>query len=310
MRILSYAIDNIFHSRWLSLSSLLVLSLLIFFINIFLFLIYGTDYFIHSINKRIVFSLNFKEGFTSEDVRVVALFDEVQKNFSGSTIQYISASWALEVLRLRDPQLAALIEDDHKNPLPNTLQIENIPLDQYDDLNAIIPWYQDIIEYDREKMERKLLSYQSQYERIASVVSFMQSMQFSILILVLLFCMTVGIIAYLIIGNSIFFHRNEIQIIELVGGGGWFLYWPFILQSVFYTTLSALVAVWALFWLFSSSLLVHIFSTQNLDLFLSDFLHQILLFLPWEFLLFLLVGILSGYLAAQKYTKKMILSSR
>ena len=73
-------------------------------------------------------------------------------------------------------------------------------------------------------MERKLLSYQSQYERIASVVSFMQSMQFSILILVLLFCITVGIIAYLIIGNSIFFHRNEIQIIELVGGGGWFLY--------------------------------------------------------------------------------------
>jgi hypothetical protein len=63
-----------------------------FFINIFFFLIHGTDYFIETINKRISISLNLREGFTGDHPRVVTLFDEINTSFSGVSQKYISSS--------------------------------------------------------------------------------------------------------------------------------------------------------------------------------------------------------------------------
>ncbi len=259
MRILSYALSNILRNRWLSFSSILVLTLLVFFINIFFFLIHGTNYFIETINKRISITLNLKSGYTSENLRVVNLTDQITASFSGIVWKYTSASGALEILRDRDPELALIIQDESDNPLPDTLQIENISINDYERFNTMIAGFQDIIEYDKEKLDRKLNSYTAQYERIHSIVSFLQSVQFSVWALVLLFCLTVGVIMYLIIGNFIFFHSDEIRIIELVGGDNYFLYGPFVVQAGIYSTLASLLAIATTYSLFSGSFLERIF---------------------------------------------------
>ena len=57
MRILKYAIKNIKRNAFLSLSSILVLSLIIFFINILILVNFTTDELIVNINKRLSLSL-------------------------------------------------------------------------------------------------------------------------------------------------------------------------------------------------------------------------------------------------------------
>lgn len=305
MRLLSYALSNISRNRWLSFSSTLVLALLIFFVNVFFFLFHGTEYFISTINDRISISLNLKDGYTADNIRVNNLVKDISLSVSWAKIDYISASGALEIFRERDPELAKLIEDESENPLPNTLQIQNIEINQYETLNTIIASYQDTIEYDKENFDRKLLSYKSQYTRIYAIVSFLQSVQFAILVLVILFCFTVWVIMYLIIGNFIFFHRDEIKIIELVGGGNSFLYGPFVLQATIYALWATLIALLSVYFLLSLRFLEKIFLEQNLDVFIDSFLFRLTSFSLIEVLIFCFIGAISGYIAARKYTQKI-----
>lgn len=61
VNILRYAFKNIFRNIFLSVSSILIIGLLVFFVNILLFVIYSTDEFIHSINNRISININLQD---------------------------------------------------------------------------------------------------------------------------------------------------------------------------------------------------------------------------------------------------------
>ena len=55
-----------------------------------------------------------------------------------------------------------------------------------------------------------------------------------------LFLFTVFMIVYNTIGNFVFFYKDEIKIIELVGGSSRFVYGPFGLQGALYTSIGTL----------------------------------------------------------------------
>ncbi len=73
MRILKYALKNIIRNPILSLSSIFVIGLLIFFVNILIFVLFASERFIASVNSRISFTINFQSGYTvtSPDARIL-----------------------------------------------------------------------------------------------------------------------------------------------------------------------------------------------------------------------------------------------
>ncbi len=71
MQLLRYAIRNIFRNIFLSVSSILIIGLLVFFVHILIFVIFSTDRFITSINNRISISINLQNGYDSTQVRSI-----------------------------------------------------------------------------------------------------------------------------------------------------------------------------------------------------------------------------------------------
>lgn len=133
-------------------------------------------------------------------------------------------------MKARNPDLASLVEGSDENPLPNSIRVSNIHLSSYQEFNTFISSYQTILQYDAGDMNKKLLDYKSQYDRIDFIVRLLLSLQYGIYFLLGLFAFTVFAIIYMIIRNFVFFQRDEIRIIELVGGRPVFIYGPFVIQ--------------------------------------------------------------------------------
>ena len=98
------------------------------------------------------------------------LADTLQTAFTGITIETISKKQAFALLKARNPDLTALIENTGENPLPDSLRIDNIPLDQYSQFNEIISKEKDMLFYDKDALDRKYLDFQSQFQRVSFVV--------------------------------------------------------------------------------------------------------------------------------------------
>jgi cell division protein FtsX len=166
MFILKYALKNIIRNPFISLSSLVVIGLLVFFINILLLVLFSTDKFIESVNDRISITIPYQSGYTDQSLRSQQLFYVLESSFSGIEAKYVSQDEAFLIFRARNPDLAKLIESTDENPLPSSIQLSGIPLGSYEAVQGTIAQYKDILEYDENAMNRKLIDFQSQYSRI------------------------------------------------------------------------------------------------------------------------------------------------
>jgi cell division transport system permease protein len=241
MYLLRYALKNIFRNIFLSLSSILIIGLLVLFVNILILVIFSTERFIDSINSRISININFQDDYDSSQVRSTEFLSGAQTSFSGISVDYISRERALVLLTARNPDLATLIEQD-SNPLPNSVRLSNIGIEQYAGLNTYIARFRDILQYDQSTLDKKLLDYRTQYERITTVIKMLSMLQVTVYVFLALFVFTVAILIYMVIHNFIFFLQNEVRIIELVGGKPSFIYGPFILQGMLYAMIASILA--------------------------------------------------------------------
>ncbi len=112
MRILKYAIKNIKRNAFLSLSSILVLSLIIFFINILILVNFTTDELIVNINKRLSLSLTLNRGYTNENSEVIELTSSLKSISKDLKVEYISPDAALSTMKMWDPELTKLVETE------------------------------------------------------------------------------------------------------------------------------------------------------------------------------------------------------
>ncbi len=300
MNILRYAWQNIKRNLSLSISSILAVGLLIFFVNILLFVLYASDEFIGYINNRIAIQISFKPGYTDKQVRSQDFINGIQQFFPGSQVTYISQQQGLDMLAERAPNLTSIVENHNDNPLPNSVRITKVSVADYEYLNSFITKYKDILEYDDKNTSRKLLDYKAQYEQIVLVVDMMKKLNAFVYVLIALFLATVFLIVNIIIRNFIQFFRNEISIIELVGGYPVFIYGPFVLQGVFYTSMGVVLAI-AIFFSLQFLIPLHSFPFGSKD-FLGQFYQYFLTFytIP-EILLAISIGIFSALFASYRY---------
>jgi cell division protein FtsX len=123
------------------------------------------------------------------------------------------------------------VEHADENPLPNSLTINNIrDLTEYQKLPQMFEKYQDVVQYDKSRLDKKIVDFETQYKNISKVVYILQLFQYGIFVLLGLFIFTVFAIVHMIIRNFIYFLQDEVRIIELVGGSPYFIYGPFVIQ--------------------------------------------------------------------------------
>jgi cell division protein FtsX len=179
INLLKYSVKNILRNKFLSLSSILVLTLLMFFINTLLVLHNLSFKLIDSINSKISISLYLQEDYDRTTNDVVDLINDIKKISPSLSVIYKDKSEVLEDIRKKDKGLVRILEQS--NPLPNTILIKNIPLSVYDELNRKIEskiyLFSDSKNDSLEKID-DFSDYKSQYKRINSTISILKTLQF------------------------------------------------------------------------------------------------------------------------------------
>lgn len=294
-RILKYSIKNILRNKFLSISSVLVLILLMFFINILLVLHNVSFKLIDSINSKLSISLYLKETFDKNSWDVVKLMQDLQDVSKSIKIEYKSKELLLEELREKDPKLVWILENE--NPLPNTILVSNIGLNEYMSLNDNIEKRIHILD-NWNKLENKenFTDYKAQFKRIIKVIAILNILRVWLYVIISIFLLSISIIVYSIIWNFIYYYRDEIYITKLVWWNNFFIHWPFVFQWMIYTFISFL---WSstIFMLLLNNL-GFIFSSDHSFDFILNYFNIILLF---EFAIFMLIWALSWYFSSKKY---------
>lgn len=296
-RILKYSIKNILRNKFLSISSIVVLMLLMFFINILLVLHNVSFKLIDSINSKLSISLYLRENFDKNSLEVIDLMNSLQNVSKTVHIDYKSKEALLEELKQKDPKLVWILENE--NPLPNTILISNIGLNEYVLLNDNIE--KKIYMLDNwNKLEQKenFTDYKAQYKRIIKVIAVLNILRVWLYVIIGIFLLSISVIVYSIIGNFIYYYRDEIYITKLVWWDNFFIHWPFVFQWMIYTFLSFLGS--ATIFLILLNNLGFIFSLDSSFDFISNYFNIILLF---ELIIFILIWALSWYFSSKKYIK-------
>ena len=216
-RLFKYAIKNILRNTFLSASSVLILTLLMFFINILIMLHDVSFRIIDGINEKLTISLYLNEQYDKNSIEVIDLQNDIKKAIPQIEIKYRTKDEVLEQMRERDPELVNILE--RQNPLPETISLENIPLKQYELLNTMIENKLFILTESAEQEQaegQSFSTYTRQFERIEKVISVLTMLQIGLYIIIITFIVSIAVIVYSIIGNFIYYYRDEIYITRLV----------------------------------------------------------------------------------------------
>jgi len=300
-RIFSYSIKNIFRNKFLSISSILVLTLLVFFINLLLVIQNISFKLIDTVNEKMTVSLYLQDEYDKNSEPVTLLINAIEDMWEGINIVYKTKADVLEEIRQKDPELVRILE--RQNPLPETIELSNIPIESWWKVNSIIEWkiflFSKEENTDINEWKKHFSEYSSQYKNIEKVTKYLIILRISLYIMIALFLLSIWVIIYSIIWNFVFYYKDEIYITRLVWWSRLFIYWPFSFQWMIYALASFIVGVWV-FYLgvsFTNFLLKESFAFSYLlwDSYLILFLLEVLvlIFIWW----------ISGLISSRKYLK-------
>ena len=291
MRLLKYAIKNILRNKFLSFSSVLVLTLLMLFINILFTLHQVSQTLAGEISSKLDIVLYVNESYDNTSIEVLDLMRDIW-NVSGTiVVDYKTSENNLNALRVSDPDLAKIAE--RTNPLPDTISISDIALNEYPRVNSLVESKIFLLEKN-DLDEEHFSNYTTQYKKITQIVSVLNNLDLGLYVIIIIFFVSISVIIYSVIGNFIYYYRNEIYITQLVGGAKQFIYGPFVIQGKIYSIVAFILSfVCFSFLLKNFSLLFD----QALNLYIHPFV------LLWELIIFMLIGWMSGYFSSKKYIK-------
>lgn len=294
-RILKYSLKNILRNKFLSISSVLVLTLLMFFINILLVLHNVSFKLIDSINSKLSISLYLKDWYDKNSLEVIDFMKEIWWVSNTINATYKTKEELLEELKEKDPKLVWILEKE--NPLPNTIIVWNIWLDEYWLLNNTIEKRLYLLDdWNKWDKNQNFANYKAQYDRIEKVISILDALRIWLYVIIWIFLLSISVIVYSVIGNFIYYYRDEIYITKLVWWNNVFIYGPFSLQWIIYSLISFIFST--IFFLLLLNNINFIFSFNNSFDFLFNNFYIIFLI---ELVIFTIIWALSWYFSSKKY---------
>lgn len=260
---------------------------------------------IQQINDKIGISVYLKESVTEQQRNdLVAKFQSLP---NVSEVEYISKEKALEDYRAEkkaDNETDALIAVAAvENPLPETIRIKPYDPLKIDDIKTVL-----------ETEEIKALTDTTSYsgdrkdaiDKISNATAFFRKAVFGG---VVIFAIISMLIIFNTIQMAIFNRRNELTIMRLLGAKPWYIRGPFIVETMLYGIVSAIISLSLVNFLFalqsqafdSSSLGLLDISYAN-DYFAENFW--------WFFSLQILAGMAIGATSALIATKRYLRTSQ
>ena len=298
-------VQNFIRNGWLSVATVSVIVIALFIINVQVAIVTANELLLNDVQERLNISVYFKTQ--AEESKVL----EAKREFEGienvTKIEFISKDKALENFKAStsgNETIRKSIEELGENPLGPALNVSAADPDQYEGIAGQI-------EQSKFAEDISTVNYQKYKGIIDSLSKEFKSNQRVAILLGL----TLSIVAILITFNSIriniYSHRQEIEIMRLVGASNNYVRMPFIFEGIFYGLAAAIIAVPLAFFYLNfiasgetSNSILPFSNTKFIQTFLSDyFIKNILLVIIAQFFLGIFLGVISSAIAIRKYLK-------
>ncbi len=300
-RIVRNGCINFVRNSWLSIAAMAVMLITL---TIVLFSIIANATFnntVEQITSKINVSVYLKDSVDSGETN--QLIDQIKQQDNVKSVNYISKQEALENYKKQNANnvdlLLAISETD--NPLPATIQItpKNVndltSIKSFLDKSDIKDLQSDPTSYSGDRKEA--------VDNITHAATFLKRAGIAG---VLIFAVISMLIIFNTIQMAIFNRRDELTIMRLLGASTSYIRGPFVVESILYGVISAVISVVLLNSLFvvsSSALQASSLGLLDISYASRYFRDNRWLFLTLQIMLGIFIGAVSSIIATRRYLK-------
>lgn len=300
-RILKTGMINFVRNAWLGIAAIAVM---VVTLTIVLFSILTNATFnntIDQIRDKIDISVYLADGVTPEQRE--ELLGDIKALPNVSSVRYLSKDEALERYKEQNADnqelLNAISQTD--NPLPATVQVKP------KDLNRIQEIKDYLTQSDIAAMQSEEPSYSGdRKEAIDKITHATNTLQRAGLVAVIVFAVISMLIIFNTIQMAIFNRRDEITIMRLLGASTSYIRGPFVVETIFYGVVSALISVLLIHAAFvAASSALQASSLGLLDIqYSSDYFYDhVWVLLGMQLVIGIFIGAASSIIATKRYLK-------
>lgn len=258
---------------------------------------------ITQITDKIDVSVYLKDSVVKDDKQLRKLITDVRSLENVKEVKFISKDDALETYKeanKNDPDLLAAISQTD-NPLPASLQLKPV------DPNKIENIRQYLEKPEIQALQSEKTSYSGDrkdaIDKISQATAFIQRAG---VVGIVIFTVVSIMIIFNTIRMTIFNRRDELQIMRLLGASTWFIRGPFVVETIFYGIISALISVLicnTLFVISSSAFEASSLGVLDINYAADYFKKNYWIILTAQLAIGILIGAASSAIATGRYLK-------
>jgi cell division transport system permease protein len=300
-RIIATGAVNFVRNAWLAVAAMAVM---VVTLTIVLFSLITNATFtntIRQITNKIDISVYLKDSTTG--MQTNDLMGQLRKLPNVQSVNFVSKEQALQKYlqdNSKDQTLASAVSETD-NPLPATIQIKPKDLNKLNDIKAFLSknnvaaLQSDQPSYSGDRKEA--------IDKITHATNILQRAGIATVLVI-------AIISVLIIFNTIqmaiFNRRDELTIMRLLGASTWYIRGPFVVESIIYGIISALVSILIIHSMFvaaHSALEATSLGLLDINYSAQYFSSHFWQLLVMQLLVGILIGAASSTVATQRYLK-------
>jgi len=299
-RIITTGMVNFVRNAWLAIAAMAVM---VVTLSIVLFSILTSATFnntIAQITDKIDVSVYLQDAATDNERDVLLRNLANQPNVKSVT--YLSKADALERYKSQNAGNQSLLDaiNQTDNPLPATILVKPRELQRVQEIK-------DFLNRPEEKKIVADVSYRDDRKAaIDKIAHATNTLQRAGVIAVLLFSLISMLIIFNTIQMAIFNRRDELTIMRLLGASTWFIRGPFVVETIIYGVLSALISVLLIHGLFvAASSALEASSLGLLDIsYASDYFYaNVWQLTGMQLAIGIFIGAASSIIATKRYLK-------
>lgn len=302
-RIIKTGIVNFGRNAWLAMAAMAVM---VVTLTIVLFSIVTNatlNNTIAQINDKIDVSVYLADTTTLQQAETMMAGLRALPNVK--KVAYVSKDQALAIYRAETSNNTTLQEaiNETGNPLPASIKIDPVDPSKIQSIKDFIDQPQNVALEDPQIHSSYGGSQKEAIDKIAHATNILK--RFGV-VAVLVFAVISMLIIFNTIQMAIFNRRDELTIMRLLGASTWFIRGPFVVESIVYGIIAALISVGGidlLFMMAKSGLQAS--SLGLLDIgYASDYFHQKFLWLlTLQLGVGIVIGAVSSIIATRRYLK-------
>ena len=290
------SIQGFMRNGWLAIATISVLILSLYVIGVSFVVATTADNILKDIQGKVNISIYFKSDVTPEKIsevqKILESFGEIK------SVEYVSKESALEKFKKDNANQKTIMQSLEvigENPLLASLVVKAKNPQQY----------QMIVDYINKSSFAEDVSnvnYDKYKDRIDKLNGMIVAIRRVGIALGILFAVISLLITFNTIRITIYTHRQEIEIMRLVGASNFFIRLPFIFEGMIYGIVSSVFSM-AILFLSVKFITPYVSSSIPVSNLVNVYFNNFWILLGGQILLGSLLGIIGSLLAMGKYLK-------